>query len=443
VPPDGSMRIEDGRPKQLDEVTFAVIGDYGINDSNERAVSRLVKSANPEFIVTTGDNTYGSNTPDSAIGKYYSDYVGNYKGVYGTGSEVNRFFPALGNHDWTDGGGIQAYRAYFTLPGNERYYDVTMGPVQFFIVDSDSLEPNGNTASSVQGQWLKAGLAASQTPWQVVVMHHAPYSSGEHGPSRALRWPYERWGADAVLSGHDHDYERLLKDDDGDGIIMPYFVNGAGGAALRAFSSSPDPDSALRYNSSHGAMLVSATDTEIEFEFRSISNSLIDTYSIDLTGKTITGTNADNVVAPTANVLALRTTSRNDTISTLAGDDTIDGGGGDDRLSGGRGDDRLSGGDGRDTLAGGLGDDRLSGGGGSDRFEFSRNYARDRIVDFKDDVDTIELNGTTLRVTSKADALSLATVVNGNTVFTFDTGDVLIVENIADPNLLRDDIAIV
>lgn len=48
-----------------------------------------------------------------------------------------------------------------------------------------------------------------------------------------------------------------------------------------------------------------------------------------------------------------------------------------------------------------------------------------------------------MQVTSKADALSHATVVNGNTVFTFDTGDVLIVENIADPNLLRDDIVIV
>jgi hypothetical protein len=33
--------------------------------------------------------------------------------------------------------------------------------------------------------------------------------------------------------------------------------------------------------------------------------------------------------------------------------------------------------------------------------------------------------------------------VDGNTVFTFDTGDVLIVENIADPELLRDDIVIV
>jgi hypothetical protein len=34
-------------------------------------------------------------------------------------------------------------------------------------------------------------------------------------------------------------------------------------------------------------------------------------------------------------------------------------------------------------------------------------------------------------------------VVSGDTVFSFDTGDVLIVKNIADPQLLRDDIAIV
>jgi hypothetical protein len=46
-------------------------------------------------------------------------------------------------------------------------------------------------------------------------------------------------------------------------------------------------------------------------------------------------------------------------------------------------------------------------------------------------------------VTSKADALSLATVVNGDTVFTFDSGDVLIVKNVSDPNLLRDDLLII
>ena len=38
---------------------------------------------------------------------------------------------------------------------------------------------------------------------------------------------------------------------------------------------------------------------------------------------------------------------------------------------------------------------------------------------------------------------SHAGVVDGDTVFSFDTGDVLIVKNIADPDLLRDDLAIV
>ncbi len=113
-----------------------------------------------------------------------------------------------------------------------------------------------------------------------------------------------------------------------------------------------------------------------------------------------------------------------------------------DELRGFGGDDRLWGRGGKDDLSGGDNRDRLFGGDGRDRFEFSRNYARDTITDFKDDVDTIELNGTTLGVTSKTDALSHATVLNGDTVFTFDTGDVLIVKNIADPSLLRDDLVL-
>lgn len=270
----------------MSAVTFAVIGDYGIDNSDERAVSNLVKSHNPDFIVTVGDNTYGSQTLDTAIGQYYSDYIGNYNGSYGSGSETNRFFPALGNHDWSDGGGVQAYLDYFTLPespsGNKRYYDFVQGPVHFFVLDSDVSEPDGNTADSAQADWLEVGLKASVTPWQIVVMHHPPYSSGQHGSTPAVRWPYEAWGADAVLSGHDHNYERLLKDDNGDGVIVPYFVDGIGGAGLRSFSGTVDPDSAMRYGGHYGSMLVKADDTNLTFELWSTANggSLIDSYSV-------------------------------------------------------------------------------------------------------------------------------------------------------------------
>jgi hypothetical protein len=267
--------------------TFAVIGDYGVNNGYESAVSQLVKHLNPQFVVTVGDNTYGTqNSIDTAIGQYYSSFIGNYQGAYGTGSASNRFFPSLGNHDWSDSG-LATYENYFTLPestsGNERYYDFVMGPVQFFVIDSDSREPDGITPDSVQGQWLKTQLANSVTPWQVVVMHESPYSSGsEHGPNPTLQWPFEDWGADAILSGHDHDYERLLKDDNHDGKIVPYFVDGAGGAGLYSFSNNVDPDSAFRYNADHGALLMTATDTELHFEFWSTVNggTLIDSYSI-------------------------------------------------------------------------------------------------------------------------------------------------------------------
>ena len=270
----------------MSAATFAIIGDYGADNGDELAVANLVKSQNPDFIVTVGDNTYGSRTQDNAIGKYYSDYIGNYKGGFGTGSETNRFFPALGNHDWSDGGGIDGYLDYFTLPeassGTERYYDFVQGPVHFFVLDSDGREPDGRTADSDQARWLEAGLKSSDTPWQIVVMHHPPYSSGGHGPQTALRWPYEEWGADAVLSGHEHSYERLIKDDNGDGVTIPYFVNGIGGAGISSFGSTIDPDSALRYRADHGSMLVKANDSTLTFELWSIADggSLIDTYSV-------------------------------------------------------------------------------------------------------------------------------------------------------------------
>ena len=194
-------------------VTFAAFGDYGSNSADELAVANMVKGWNPDFIITTGDNSYGSTAIDTNIGKYYSDYIGNYTGAFGSGSATNKFFPAMGNHDFTDGGGSTAYFNYFTLPSNERYYDYVQGPVHFFVIDSYSAD--GRSPTSTQGTWLQAGLAASTSPWNIVYMHHPAFSSGSvHGSEVAMQWPYEAWGATAVLAGHDHVYERIHHDDD-------------------------------------------------------------------------------------------------------------------------------------------------------------------------------------------------------------------------------------
>ncbi len=257
-------------------IRFAVIGDYGLASQPEADVASLVDSWGVDFVLTTGDNNYPSGetaTIDQNIGQYYADYVGAYAGAYGSGAASNAFFPSLGNHDWS-APGASPYLAYFTLPGNERYYHFSWGPVDFYALDSDPGEPDGIDVSSTQAAWLQAELAAATGEWQIVYFHHAPYSSGTHGSTAAMQWPFAAWGADAVLAGHDHTYERL----EVNGI--PYFVNGLGGNSIYSFTS-PLAESLVRYNGDFGAMLVEATRERVTYRFIDRTGAAIDTHVVD------------------------------------------------------------------------------------------------------------------------------------------------------------------
>ena len=272
IPP--SPTLEDTPVPQ--NVRFAVIGDYGSGKEAEADVAKLVKSWEPEFIITTGDNNYPdgeAETIDEHIGQFFHEFIAPYQGSFGEGAQENLFFPSLGNHDWHSPG-AEPYLDYFALPGNERYYDFTWGPVHFFALDSDSREPDGVGRSSQQAAWLQSRLAASTSTWKVVYFHHAPFSSGVHGPVDWMQWPFAEWGADIVLSGHDHTYERIFKD----GIL--YFVNGLGGNTRYDFNEVID-GSQVRYNDDYGAMLVEASGDMVLLKFINRGNELIDTYQIN------------------------------------------------------------------------------------------------------------------------------------------------------------------
>ncbi len=265
-----------------DVVRFAVIGDFGAVSPGEAAVAKLVKSWQPHFVITLGDNNYPAgeaSTIDENIGRFYAEFIGDYRGKFGPGSAENRFFPSPGNHDWGSPTGIQPYTAYFTLPGNERYYDVDKGLVHLYAIDSDIHEPDGIGPDSVQARWLKDRLAGSKSCYDVVYYHHPAYSTSEHGSALQMRWPYAKWGAEVVMAGHDHTYERL----DVDGI--PYFVNGLGGASRYDFPVRPLPETRFRYNEEYGAMRVVATPREITYEFFTIDGKKRDALTAPCRGK--------------------------------------------------------------------------------------------------------------------------------------------------------------
>jgi hypothetical protein len=283
VKPKQSLGVECLEERAVPATTrFAVIGDYGLTGSPESNVATLVKSWNPDVILTVGDNNYetgSASTIDANIGQYYHDFISPYLGSYGAGAAANRFFPTLGRHDWgntyPNPTGDQPYLNYFTLPGNERYYTFTVGSVQFFALDSDGNEPDGITSTSPQAQWLQSQLAASTATYKIVYLHDPPYSSASGFASTQARWPYQAWGATAVLAGHTHAYERLLEDNN-----FPYFVDGLGGEPEISSFDAIDPGSQVRYNADFGAMLVTAGDTQIQFQFITRTGTLIDNCTI-------------------------------------------------------------------------------------------------------------------------------------------------------------------
>lgn len=260
-----------------DGVRIAAIGDYGWGGDDQQRVADLVNGWQPDAIITLGDNMYDDQNPqliDQYIGAYFHAYIGNYRGSYGRGAAVNRFFPVMGNHDWY-GEVEQAYLDYFTLPGNERYYQFQLGSVDFFALSSDGAEPDGTSEDSLQAEWLQQAMAASSAAFQVVMLHHPPYSSGQHGSQQVVQWSFAEWGADAVLSGHDHTYERLTADG------IPYFVNGLGGGQLYQFEQPFTAGSEVRYNCDHGAMLIEATADAMTFQFISVDGIVRDTLRIE------------------------------------------------------------------------------------------------------------------------------------------------------------------
>ncbi|MCB0034932.1 MAG: metallophosphoesterase [Anaerolineales bacterium] len=266
----------------------AALGDFGEEGAGAQKVAALINSWQPDIIITMGDNNYPDGemeTFDRNVGQYYGSYIYPYVGEQRwAGRETkNRFFPSIGNHDWRTEA-AQPYFDYFPIfdshvntrsSSHERYYDFVWEGVHFFVLNSVKAEPDGVDVDSVQAQWLQEQLASSTAAWQIVYFHHPPYSSGGHGSSEYMQWPFAEWGVDAVLSGHDHHYERL----EVDGI--PYFVNGVGGHSVRPIRS-PLPESRKQFDTDLGAMLLVIWSDHIVFEFYAVRNGgdLVDQYVI-------------------------------------------------------------------------------------------------------------------------------------------------------------------
>ncbi|MGH9386482.1 MAG: metallophosphoesterase [Vicinamibacterales bacterium] len=252
-------------PAAGEAVRFAVIGDMGTGGRRQIETGRRLAAVRERFpysfVLTTGDNIYGGETPADLRRKFEVPY----KDIIDAGIP---FYASLGNHD----GSIQANYKLFNMNG-KRYYTFVKGAVQFFALDS-------SFPTRVQLGWLEGGLKESKSPWKIVYQHHPLYSSGiRHGPTESLQSNLEplltTFGVQVVFAGHEHFYERLVPR-----YGIHHFITGSGGQLRRNGIRKGSKDTAAGFDQDNSFMLVAIDGDTLSFEVVSRTGATVDRGTI-------------------------------------------------------------------------------------------------------------------------------------------------------------------
>jgi acid phosphatase type 7 len=249
------------------EAVLVGAGDIADCTSNgDEATAALVEHI-PGTVFTAGDNAYVNGTARD-FARCYDPTWGRFKG---------RTMPAPGNHEYQQDFTAAGYYGYFGAAAGDPqkgYYDYTLGSWHVIVLNTACERIGGCGAGSPQEQWLRQALARSEARCTVAIAHHARFSSARaHGSTPAIQplWKalYDH-GAELVLSGHDHVYERFGKQRPG-GAPDPTFglrqiVVGTGGRDHRSFGS-PLPHSEVRNGDTFGVLKLTLRADSYDWEF--------------------------------------------------------------------------------------------------------------------------------------------------------------------------------
>jgi hypothetical protein len=230
----------------------------------------------PYTVYTTGDNAYPNGTAEE-FANCYDPYWGAFK-------SVTR--PSPGNHDNVYG--LDAYFDYFGAnagPRGRGWYAYGAGTWRVYSLNSEACRSSNSWCGpgSAQYDWLRADLVRSPHACVLAYWHRPRWSSGEHGGSTrmsAINALLYEHGADVVLAGHDHTYERFQRLDPSgqvdDVAGIRHFVIGTGGAALYAFAKPPLATTVVRQADIHGVLRLDLHPGTYDWEFLPVADGVFE-----------------------------------------------------------------------------------------------------------------------------------------------------------------------
>jgi hypothetical protein len=215
-------------------------------------------------VATFGDNAYPKGT-DADFAECYEPSWGQFKA---------RTLPSPGNHEAV---GSSGYFDYFGAAAGEPgkgYYSYDLGSWHVISLNSNcSSVVGGCDPGSPQEQWLKADLASHSNACTLAYWHHPRFSSGIHGDQSFVApfWDdlYQA-GAEVVLNGHEHLYERFAplnpsgQTDPAQGILQ--LIVGTGGAEFTGFDTIK-PTSEVRIAGTNGVLKMSLHPDGYDWQF--------------------------------------------------------------------------------------------------------------------------------------------------------------------------------
>jgi PKD repeat protein len=251
-------------------------GDIATCDYTEDSATAALVSATPGTVFALGDNAYPDGTAN--------DYANCYQPTWGAVKDRTR--PVVGNHEYLTSSTAAPYFAYYGGAAGEPgkgWYSYDIGTDWHVVVLNSNCTIVGCAAGSPQEQWLRADLAADTRPCTVAMWHHPRFSSGEHGNDSSTDAFWQALyadGAELVLNGHDHDYERFAPQNPSAVADPTYglreFVVGTGGKDFRSFSSTPDVNSQLRSVAAHGVLKLTLNSGSYDWSFLAVPGTTLD-----------------------------------------------------------------------------------------------------------------------------------------------------------------------
>jgi len=222
-------------------IRVGVLGDAGFGDEGTQALVKLIAAQELDFVIITGDVIYESDPSD-----VFNSYLQKFFLPFAPLLHQGPIYTILGNHDYDSEvrwEGVPFYdyafppfpNSDFDYPAsrrNNQYYAFAYQDIQFLMLDTHVFA--GAEGRAEQDTWLEERLADPRFRITIPVFHVAPFSSSVVHPEDGLpiryswNWRFEEANVPLTLSGHFHDYERLISN----GIT--YIISGGGSSTLYA-----------------------------------------------------------------------------------------------------------------------------------------------------------------------------------------------------------------